>query len=69
MGEEYTSLGKLINSRLLLIFFIFMAISAIMFHPLWARQARKSLELQESIKNANKGRIKSFGGTSMERME
>lgn len=68
MGEELETLGKFIKSKQMINFFILMAIVSVLFHPILSRKQRKALELQESIKKTNKNRLKSFGGTSLERM-
>jgi len=68
MGKELDTLGKFIKSKQMIGFFIFMAIVSVLFHPILSLKQRKALELQESIKKTNKNRLKSFGGTSLERM-
>jgi len=69
MGKELDTLGKFIKSKQMVGFFIFMAIVSVLFHPILNLKQRKALELQERIKKTNIIRIKSFGGTSLERMQ
>lgn len=69
MGKELETLGKLIKSRQMIIFFIVMAILSVLFPPILGLKQRKALELQERIKKTNINRITSFGGTSLERMQ
>ncbi|MBN2186119.1 MAG: hypothetical protein JW732_01555 [Dehalococcoidia bacterium] len=69
MGEELETLEKFIRSKQMISFFILTAIATILFHPILSRNQRKALEFQESIKESNKSRLKSFGGASLERVE
>lgn len=69
MEKELETLGKFVKSKQMIIFFILMAIFSVLFHPILSLKQRKTLELQESIKKTNKNRLKSFGGTSLERMQ
>ncbi len=69
MGEELEALEKFIKSKQMISFFILMAIAAILLYPILSLKQRKALELQESIKESNKNRLKSFGGASLERVE
>jgi len=46
-----------------------MAIISVLFYPILSLKQRKWLELQENIKESNKGKLKSLGGTSLERVE
>lgn len=69
MGKELETLGKFIKSKQMIILFILMAILSVIFHPILSLKQRKALELQERIKKTNITRVKSFGGTSLERMQ
>jgi len=69
MGKEPETLGKFIKSKQMIILFILMAILSVIFHPILSLKQRKALELQERIKKTNINRVKSFGGTSLERMQ
>jgi len=69
MGEEFEPLGKFIRSKQLIIFLVLMTIGYNLFHPILSLRQRKALELQESIKESNKSKLKSFGGTSLGKVE
>ena len=69
MEEEFNVLGKFIKSKQLIIFLVLIAIGYILFHPILSLKQRKALELQESIKESNRSKLKSFGGTSLGKVE
>jgi len=69
MGEESEALDNFIRSKQMIGFFILMAIISVLFHPILSLKQRRTLELQESIKASNRNRLKSFGGTSLERVD
>jgi hypothetical protein len=69
MGEEFKVLGKFIKSKQLIIFLVLMALGYILFHPILSLKQRKALELQERIKESNKSKLRSFGGTSLGKVE
>jgi hypothetical protein len=69
MEKELETLGKFVRSKQMIISFILMAIVSILLHPILSLKQGKALELQERIKKANINRLKSFGGTSLERMQ
>jgi len=69
MGDKFVTLDKFIRSRQLVVFLVLMTIISIFFHPILSRRRKRALELQESIKIFNRGRLKSFGGTSLEKVD
>ena len=69
MGEDFKNLNKLVKSKQMIVFFIIMTIGSILFYPILKSRERKALELEESIKASNRGRLGSFGGTSLGRVE
>lgn len=69
MGEEFEILDKLVKSKQMIVFFIFMSIISILFHPLLKLRQRKALELEESIRAFNLSKLKSFGGTSLKKVD
>jgi len=69
MGKEFETLSKFIKSKQLIIFLVLMAIASVLFYPILSLKQRKWLELQEKIKESNKGKVKSFGGSSLDRVE
>ena len=69
MGEESEALDNFIRSKQMIVSFILMAIFSVLFHPILSLKQRRALELQESIKASNRNRLKSFGGTSLERVD
>jgi hypothetical protein len=69
MGEEFKALDKLVKSKQMIVFFIFMSIISILFHPLLKLRQRKALELEESIRAFNRSKLKSFGGTSLKKVD
>jgi hypothetical protein len=69
MGEEFKVLDKFIRSKQLTIFLVLMALGCILFQPIVSLKQRKALDLQESIKESNRSKLKSFGGTSLGKVE
>jgi hypothetical protein len=69
MGRQSETLTKFIKSKQLVIFLVLMAIASVLFYPILTRKQRKWLELQEKIKESNKDRATSFGGSSLDRVE
>lgn len=69
MGKEAEALDKFIRSKQMIVFFILMAIISVLFHPILSLRQKRALELQESIKASNRSRLRSFGGTSLERVD
>ena len=69
MGEEFKVLDKFIRSKQLTIFLVLMALGYILFQPIVSLKQRKALELQESIKESNRSKLRSFGGTSLGKVE
>ena len=69
MGEEFEMLDKLVKSKQMIVFFIFMSIISILFHPLLKLRQRKALELEESIRAFNRSKLESFGGTSLRKVD
>jgi hypothetical protein len=69
LGEQFSTLDRFIRSKQLIIALVFMASFSILFNPILGRRQRKSLELQKRIKESNKNRLGSFGGTSLDRVE
>jgi hypothetical protein len=68
MVKESEAFDKFIRGKQMIWFLIIMAIISVLFHPILSLKQRRALELQESIKASNRNRLKSFGGTSLERM-
>lgn len=69
MGEEFKALDRLVKSRQMIVFFILMSIGSILFHPILEMKRRKALQLQQSIKAANRSKFESFGGACLKRVE
>lgn len=69
MGEEFEMLDKLVKSKQMIVFFIFMSIISILFHPLLKLRQRKALELEESIRAFNRSKLENFGGTSLRKVD
>jgi hypothetical protein len=69
MEEEFKVLDKFIKSKQLIIFLVLIALGYSLFHPIVILKQRKALELQESIKESNKSKLRSFGGTSLGKVE
>jgi hypothetical protein len=69
MAEEFKVLDKFIRSKQLTIFLVLMALGYILFQPIVSLKQRKVLELQESIKESNRSKLKNFGGTFLGRVE
>jgi len=69
MAEKFVTLDKLIRSKQMAIFLILMAVISVLFAPVLGLKRKKALELQESIKVFNRGRLGSFGGSSLGRVE
>ena len=69
MGEEFKALDRLVNSKQMVVFFIIMSLGAILFYPVLEIRRRKALQLQQSIKEANRSKLESFGGTSLRKIE
>ena len=64
MGEKFVTLDKFIRSKQM-VFFLLMAAISILFYPVLSLRRRRAIELQESIKISNRGRLNGFGGTSL----
>ena len=69
MGDKFVTLDKFIGSKQMIIFFLLMAAISILFYPVLSLKRRRARELQENIKNSNRGKLKSFGGTSLKKLE
>jgi len=69
VGDKFVTLDKFIGSKQMIIFFLLMAAISILFYPVLSLKRRRARELQENIKNSNRGKLKSFGGTSLKKLE
>ena len=69
MGDKFVTLDKFIGSKQMIVYFLLMAAISILFYPVLSLRRRRARELQESIKNSNRGRLRSFGGTSLKKLE
>jgi hypothetical protein len=69
MAPEFEVLDEFVRSKQMIVFFIFMAIISVLFHPILGLKRKRALELQESIKDSARGRFEGFGGTSLKRVE
>lgn len=69
MGEEFRALDRVVKSSQMIVFFIIMSIGAVLFYPVLEIKRRKALQLQQSIKAANRSKLESFGGSSLKRVE
>lgn len=69
MEKEFETLSKFIKSKQLVIFLVVMAIVSVLFYPILSLKQRRWLELQQKIKESNKNKLGSFGGSSLERVE
>jgi len=65
MGEKFVTLDKFIRSKQMIVFFLLMTAISILFYPVLSLRRRRAMELQESIKLSNRGRLNGFGGTSL----
>lgn len=69
MSEEFKALDRLVKSRQMIVFFILMSICAILFYPILEMKRRKALQLQQSIKAANRSKVESFGGACLKKVD
>jgi hypothetical protein len=69
MEKEFEIVSKFVKSKQLVIFLVIMAIVSVLFYPILSLKQRRWLELQQEIKESNKNRLGSFGGSSLERVD
>lgn len=69
MGEKFVTLDKFIRSKQMIVYFILMTAISVLFYPVLSLRRRRAIELQESIKSSNRGKLRSFGGTSLKKLE
>lgn len=69
MGDEFATLDKFVRSKQMIVFLILITITSVLFYPILSLRRRRALELQESIKAFNCSRLKSFGGTSLKKVD
>jgi hypothetical protein len=69
MEKEFEIVSKFVKSKQLVIFLVIMAIVSVLFYPILSLKQRRRLELQQKIKESNKNRLGSFGGSSLERVD
>ena len=69
MGEKFVTLDKFIRSKQMIVYFLLMTAISVLFYPVLSLRRRRAIELQESIKSSNRGKLRSFGGTSLKKLE
>jgi len=69
MGDKFSTLDKFVRSKQMIVFLILITIISVLFYPILSLKRRRALELQESIKTFNYSRLKSFGGTSLKKVD
>lgn len=62
MDEKFSALDKCIKSKQMIIFLIIMMVASILFHPILSLKRKRIVELQESTKASNRGRLENSSG-------
>lgn len=62
MDEKFSALDKCIKSKQMIIFLIVMTVASILFHPILSLKRKRIVELQESTKASNRGRLENSSG-------